>query len=261
MISQAPWPSRAEGIAALHDGTGAGVRVAVLDTGVDAAHAVFDDCKFADFWETLSLGPGMRIQPAESGDPAGHGTAIAGIIHRVAPQAEILSIRVLDASSRQRRHEAIRMGAMFALEQNAAILNCSFGVPGTLLTLPEHLAWTDAAFHRSRIVVGASSNDSVDMPEWPSHLAAVIGVTAADCRENELQMHLEHPVSLAAAGVSVEVPVPGGGTGRVSGSSFAAARVSGMLARLMSVFPGLSPGLAREVLHQCASAREPKWNP
>jgi hypothetical protein len=76
----------------------------------------------------------------------------------------------------------------------------------------------------------------------------VIGVTAADCAEEEIIWRGGRAVEVAAEGLRVEVPLPGGGTNLVSGSSFAAARVSGMLARLVSCFPGLSPSLARETL-------------
>lgn len=248
----APWPSRDECLAAMREGTGMGARVAVLDTGVDAEHEAFGGFPIHGFWEVRAGEEGIVINETQSGDPVGHGTAIAGIIRHQAPLAEIISIRVLDASSRQQRHEVIRAGAMLAIRMNASILNCSFGVPGTAFTLPAHLAWTDSAFHASRIVVAASSNHSVDAPEWPSHLASVIGVAAADCDPGELFLQPGHPVSIVAPGVSIPVPVPGGGSHRVTGSSFATAHVTGILARLISQFPGLSPSMAREALHQAA---------
>jgi subtilisin family serine protease len=105
-------------------------------------------------------------------------------------------------------------------------------------------------------VVAASSNESENLPEWPAHLTPVIGVTAADCSQGTLLLRPGHPVLFAAAGVGITVPVPGGGYAQVTGSSFATARVSGLLGRLLSEFPGISPSMARESLEHFAQEED-----
>jgi subtilisin family serine protease len=243
------WPTAADCAAAFADGSGEGITVAVLDTGVDPSHEMFSGCDFAGFHE-------MRISPAgpvcvacQPGDPVGHGTAIAGLILRLAPRARILSIRVLDAASRQQRHEIIRAGAIAAMDRGCHLLNASFGVPATLFSLPTHLEWADAAFLRGVTVLAAASNLDPDHPEWPAHFATVLGVSAADCRAEACAWRTHRPVPLAASGVNLEVPVPGGGFTTVSGSSFATAHATGLAARLLSRFPHASPAIVREAFN------------
>jgi subtilisin len=248
------WPTRDECLRAMLDGDGSGVKVAILDTGVDPRHPDFKSLRLAGTWGVEMGGGNPVVRPLDGKDPAGHGTAIAGIIHALAPAAEILGIAILGGDQRQHRHEIIRAGAGFALEQGAAILNCSFGVPGTGYTLPIYKAWTDEAFHRDRIVVAASSNHAPELPSWPAFFAQVIGVTACEGGSCEPVMTTpRHHVTIAAPGAGITVPVPGGGRARVTGSSFAAAHVSGLLARLMSRFPGLTPSMAREALEHHAA--------
>lgn len=248
MMPPRPWPTREQALAALHTGTGAGVQVAILDTGVDAAHPWLAGLHLTGSWKA-DVHASTEVAPE---DPVGHGTAIAGIIHRLAPAAAVLAIRVLGADQRQQRHEVIRRGAHLAIAHGAAILNCSFGVPGTAYTLPLYKAWTDHAFHAGRLVVAASSNLDPDAPEWPAFFPQVLAVTAAECPPETVGWRDQQPVPLTAAGDGIRVPAPGGGESTVSGSSFAAAHVSGLLARLLSQFPGLSPSLAREALEHLA---------
>ncbi len=248
MVRRRPWPSREACLEALLHGDGTGVKIAVLDTGLDAAHPDFSRLKLAGVWKAGA----DACHAAAPADPVGHGTGIAGIIHRLAPRAELMAITVLGADLRQRRHEAIRSGALHAIREGAAVLNCSFGVPGTAYALPFYKDWTDHAFHCGRLVVAASSNDDPSLPEWPAFFPQVLGIAAGELAPEVLEWCEEHPIPLKAAGSGVTVPVPGGGHARVSGSSFAAAHVSGLLARLLSAHPGLSPSMAREALEHFA---------
>lgn len=249
MTGICPWPTQKECLDALRSGNGAGVTVAILDTGVDISHPDFSSLAFAGAWHVTPDAMCFKVQESEPCDLAGHGTSIAGIIHRMAPQARIMSIAVLDPGLRQHRHEAISRAAEHALRHGAGLLNCSFGVPGTTHTLPVYRSWTGRAFRQRVPVVAASSALST---EWPASFEHVIGVAAESIPPENITHRAGEEVAFAAAGSEILVPVPGGGHGVVSGSSFAAAHVSGLLARLISVFPSLSPSLAQEALEALA---------
>src|SRR5689334_22633565 len=77
--------------------TGRGVRVAVIDSGIEAAHPALDGCVDADDGVALSLvsDDEVVVTPGPHEDLFGHATACAGIIHSIAPDARLTSVRVL----------------------------------------------------------------------------------------------------------------------------------------------------------------------
>ena len=108
--------------------------------------------------------------------------------------------------------------------------------------------WIDAAYVAGIHVVAAGSNLSDSVQEWPAHFPSVIGVGVADCGDDELRYRPERLVSFAAKGERVRVPWIGGGWRLETGSSFAAPRVAGFIARLLSVNPDLRPDLVKALL-------------
>jgi subtilisin len=245
-------PDLDESREAIRGGDGEGVMLAVLDSGISEGHPHFASCRFLQSCEVVESGNFIEVRDCDGSDGLGHGTGVAGIIHKLAPGAGIMSIRVLDGGLRRQRHEAIRLGVRHALSKEAMILNCSFGVPGAPYLLPSYKCWTDEAFLMDRHVVTASSNASVVMPEWPGHLVTTHSVTAGDYGEHEWKYRPGQQIAFEAKGVDVEVPSAGGGHACLTGSSFAAAHFTGLLARLLSAFPELSPSQAREIFRRLA---------
>src|SRR5690349_17564178 len=80
------------------EGTGRGVTVAILDTGVEATHPALEGA-VASCHEVSPQGRSFICRPVTDGDLVGHGTACAGIIHQLAPEAELHSLRVIGRSS------------------------------------------------------------------------------------------------------------------------------------------------------------------
>src|SRR5882724_10123851 len=92
------WISPAEAEAALRRGEGRGVRIAVLDSGVEIGHPTFAGLSLRDDQAIVEGQTCLELVSGEGRDPFRHGTAVAGIVHEMAPAAEIGSIRVLGDS-------------------------------------------------------------------------------------------------------------------------------------------------------------------
>src|SRR5919109_4521374 len=90
------WPERVTRSWALEDSTGKGARVCILDSGIEEAHPLVGN---VDGAVAITIGEDgePRAEPDAEGDLCGHGTACAGIVRSIAPEAELHSVRVLGA--------------------------------------------------------------------------------------------------------------------------------------------------------------------
>ena len=244
------WISPDEAAAAIQRGRGKGVRIAILDSGVEAGHPALGGLVLAD--DLAIVEDGMRLKEARGdGDHFGHGTAIAGILRSVAPEAEIASFRVL-GESLAARTAIIVAGARLAIVRGYHILNCSFGC-----AIPEHVLhykrWVDEAYLGGVHIVAACNNRDFARAEWPGSFSSVLTVNMArTARDGDVFYKAGTLVEFAACGIDVEVPWREGTMKKVSGSSFAAPRVAGMLACLLSEYPGLRPSQAKALFHRLA---------
>lgn len=251
--SPATWITPEQAAAAMRSGRGEGVRIAVLDSGVEWDHADLQGVKVADDLCIEEVDGVLEARPGNREDVFGHGTAVASILHEVAPEAEIGSFRVLDVRN-QSQSEMICFGARLALERGYHILNCSFGarLKSQVLMFKD---WVDDAYLGGIHVVAACNNDDFRKPEWPGDFVSVITVNMLDTPQRD--MIFRNPpgtlVEFAALGVNVGVPWKGGIRREATGSSFAAPRAAGLLARMISVFPKIAPLQAKSLLQQIAS--------
>lgn len=221
---------------------GHGVRIAMVDTGVDASHPDLDErvVEHADF-----VAPGDAAEPG-AGDR--HGTEVAGVIAAVAnnhlgivgvaPDARLLAYRacwaVEDDSGVARCNTytiALALGA--AIESDARIINLSLGGPPD----PLLAELTGYAVRRGTIVVAAVPPDR-RMDGFPVAVPGVIAVASAGDPAAPGEV-------LAAPGDDILTAVPGGHYDYASGSSLAAAHVSGAIALLL----GLRPQLDTDALY------------
>lgn len=212
---------------------GQGVRVAVLDTGVDAAHP-----DLAGAIEGAKDFTGSRSGTA---DRVGHGTHVAGIIGArqndggivgVAPECRLLVAKVLGDDGAG-TSEQVAAGIDWACEQGADILSLSLGSP----ELNEELrAAITRATHRQRFVICAAGNsgraNSVDYPaRWPETIA--VGAVDRDGRLTSFSSRGEE-VDVCAPGQDVLSTYPDGRYAKLSGTSMAAPFVSGVAALLVA---------------------------
>jgi len=206
---------------------------------------------------------GLRLATAEGQgkDVFGHGTAIAGILRKIAPEAEIGSFRVLGEQLRSRTL-IIREGVRLALERGYHILNCSFGC-GREDHVLHYKDWIDEAYLRGRHIVAACNNQDCMKREWPGHFPTVITVNfAGSAAISDGQALFYRPgnlVEFIAPGQDIVVAWLAGAIKKVTGSSFAAPYVAGLLARLISGCPSLSPLHTKTLLQKLASPIHSKF--
>ena len=249
----AAWPTPAEAAHAIESSTGKGVRVTIIDSGIELDHPALNGLKLCD--DIAVASDGMRMQISEGGgvDVYGHGTAVAGLLQKTAPDVEIGSFRALDSQNHSRNF-VIAECARQAIERGYHIINCSFGSRGLPKYVMDFKEWVDAAHVAGVHVVAACSNVSASTREWPAHFPEVISVGTARCECEALDL-FHRPgemVSLAAKGERVEVPWLGK-TWRVeTGSSFAAPVVAGLAARVLAKYPTMPKGLLKPLLEAIA---------
>lgn len=232
---------------------GAGVLVAVIDSGVDANHP-----DLAGVVEAEVDVSGAGQQAGAPADP--HGTAIAGIIaarglvRGIAPAARILSLRAFrpgQSGAPATSTTAVLVVAMDrAMGQGAAILNLSFAGPSD----PLLHRLVKAVGAKGGLIVAAAGNKGPDAPPvYPAGYAEVIAVTATDAADRIYgKANRGAYIAVAAPGVDVLAPGVAKSHQLQSGTSFAAALVSGILALMRERAPGLTLDDARLALMAAA---------
>lgn len=224
---------------------GAGVTVAVLDTGVDASHPALAGHLLpgwnyvGDNVDTADVRYGVDDDENGVADSAvGHGTFVAGIVALVAPRAKILPYRVLDSDGYGSVY-AVAQAILDATAAGADVVNLSFGATDRL-TSPVVADAISRAERAGVVVVGAAGNDGDNTPHYPAAYPGVLGVSALAANTDSLSGFSDWGgwAELAAPGQNVVGPVPGGGYARWSGTSMAAPFVAGQVALLRAVAPG-----------------------
>ncbi len=236
------------GLDAAHQiSTGSGVQVAVLDTGVDAAHPALAGKvvpKF-DFIDDDNMPDDTGNGLDDDGDgfvdeAAGHGTHVAGIVHLLAPAAEIYSYRVLDSDG-QGTVFGVAEAITDAVDSGADVINLSFGTDHKLKSKVLKSA-LDYAKANNVIVIAAAGNDGSDKARYPAAEGSVLAVSAVDAARTEFASFASRGkwVTVAAPGVDITSTVPGGGYATWSGSSMAAPVVAGQAALVKQLQPDIS---------------------
>jgi subtilisin family serine protease len=168
----------------------------------------------------------------------GHGTACAGIIHALAPAADIISVRVLGPDNRG-KGAVFAAGLEWAIEQGASVVNLSLSSRSDAFFDVFH-DLADRAYFANVLLVCAANN--VPGPSYPSLFASVVSVAAHDLPDPWAWFYNPNPpVEFGARGVDVEVAWKGGGRMVATGNSFAAPHIAGLAALIRSRHPGISP--------------------
>ena len=230
--------------------TGKGVTVAVIDSGVDTSHPELEG-KVVESVEARIDGKKVHFDISDSGDSAGHGTACAGIISKIATGAKISSIKVLGAGGLGDGH-AFLAGLEYAIKQKHKVINLSLGTTKPQYFSPLH-DLLDRAYQSGCIVVAAANN--LPQPSFPSVFSSsLISVIKSDMADPmKFGFHFGEVIELTAPGVNVKAPWPGGGYRSLTGNSFACPHIAGIIALLLEKDPNLTPFHVKSALYAIAS--------
>ncbi len=242
--------------------TGKGVKIALIDTGLDAGH------------------PALQGKIIEKADLTGqgftpdiHATMLAGIIaggarqgsttsgssiSGIAPQSEILAVKACQPQSPQAIQArcwsfTLARGLDYAVQHKANIINLSLsgpaGVEDKLMT-----RMVDQAVSRSIVIVAAAGNGGAQGPPgFPAALPKVIAVTAVDAKEQLYSSATRGDfIDLAAPGVEIISTGPGGKLLVASGTSLATAFVAGAAALVLQQQPRMLPQALQTLLERTA---------
>ncbi|NWF28837.1 type VII secretion-associated serine protease mycosin [Streptomyces sp. PKU-EA00015] len=231
--------------------TGKGVRVAVIDTGVDVKNPQLT--KAVDTGSGINLIPknikddnGNKIERGkENGttDTVGHGTKVAGIIAArpvkgtgfvgLAPDATVIPIQQNDAEGHGTA-ETLAQAIRHAIDEEADVINISQDTANAVEPAPALKQAVDSALAKEIVVVASAGNDGLGgnvKRTYPASYDGVLAVASSD-RNNERAQFSQSGdfVGVAAPGVDMVSTVPGGGHCADSGTSFSAPYVAGLAA-------------------------------
>jgi subtilisin len=243
------WPGEITREWAWGGATGAGVRVCVLDSGVETDHPLVGDVQ-----QSIAIsieGDDLTIDENDKeGDLCGHGTACAGIIRSLAPECELASVRVLGAGYTG-SGPVLLEGLRWSIEQGYDVINMSLSTTKAKFAgLLHELA--DSAYFRRTVLVASAHNMPVESYPW--RFSSVISVGSHEQSDPfAYYYNPAPPVEFFARGVDVEVAWIGGGRLVCTGNSFATPHISGLAALVLSKHPELTPFQLKSLLYLTAT--------
>ena len=243
------WPGRVTRDWAWGGSTGKGVRVCILDSGVEADHPLVGDLAGA---VAVEVGEGDEVNVVDDaeGDLCGHGTACAGIVRSLAPDCELYSVRVLGAGFTGSGH-ALLGGLRWAVDEGFDVINMSLSTTKSQFAGLLHEV-ADRAYFRRTVLVASAHNMPVESYPW--RFSAVISVGSHEEPDADTFYYNPNPpVEFFARGVDVDVAWLGGTGARTTGNSFATPHISGICALILGKHPELTPFQLKSTLYLTAS--------
>ncbi|HYE61485.1 MAG TPA: S8 family serine peptidase [Phycisphaerales bacterium] len=213
--------------------TGGGVRLAVLDTGVSThtgiSNQMLPGYNFIE--STINAGDvGNGVDDDSDGlvdELTGHGTFVTGVAGLLAPNAAVIPVKVLNSDGIGTTF-SVAGGIYFAADAGADIINLSFAAPVPSTVVGDAVTY---ASNRGIAIIAAAGNGGSAQPQYPAASPGVLAVAATDLSDYKAGFsNYGTWVDVSAPGVNVIGTLPGDLYAYASGTSFAAAWVSGVLA-------------------------------
>jgi subtilisin family serine protease len=233
--------------------TGKGVSVAVIDSGIDAAHPDLQG-KVKASVEARRDNTRIVFDASDVGDSAGHGTACAGIVSSIAPDVEFYSIKVLGAGGLG-DGQAFLAGLEYAIKNRYNLVNLSLGTTKPQFFAPLH-DLLDRAYQAGCIVVAAANN--LPQPSFPSVFSSsLISVSKhEDADPFNFGFRYGEIIELTAPGVNIRTAWLNNGYRNLTGNSFACPHIVGIIALLLESYPNLTPFQVKSALYAIAEENQ-----
>lgn len=248
------WAPAQIGLSEAHaQSRGAGVTVAILDTGVDLAHPALAG-RLVPGYDFVAMDDTPQEEEGDGpGSAFGHGTHVAGLVALSAPEASIMPLRTLGPEGTGDLWSQM-LALSYAAASGADVINLSFSFGERSKIFDDmvaELSCTTAGYADCRsaqrpgaIIVTAAGNSGANVREWPGASAAPGMVTVGASTELDTLADFSTYgawVPLAAPGENIVSCVPYGGYAAWSGTSMATPLVSGVAALVRSSASGLRP--------------------
>lgn len=228
---------------------GEGITVAILDSGVDAAHP--------DLASQMVSGWNVVSNNTETSDVNGHGTAVAGVVAAatnnnlavasVAWNASLMPVRVTNQSDGWTYWSDIAEGVIWAVDHGADVANISYEISAsdTITSAAQYMR------NKGGVVVASAGNDNTDLGR--SDNPYIITVAATDRGDVKASFsNYGALVDVTAPGNYIMTTKRGGSTGYWWGTSFSAPATAGVVALIMAANPDLTPDEVEAVLEDSA---------
>jgi len=241
------WPERVTRDWAFAGSTGEGVRVCVVDSGVEQDHPLVGGIERA---VVVSGGEGRVVVEDDEGDLCGHGTACGSIIRAIAPDCTLSSVRVLGAGFTG-SGPALLEGLRWAIGEGYDVINLSLSTTKRDFAAVLH-ELADRAYFRRTMLIASAHNMPVESYPW--RFASVLSVGSHEGHDPlDYFYNPTPPVEFFARGVDVEVGWLGGGRIRSTGNSLATPHMAGICCLVLGKHPELTPFQLKSLLYLTAS--------
>lgn len=229
--------------------TGRGVKVAVIDSGVDASHPAVGG---VDGYVSISEGPdgALAYDTEPHDDVYGHGTACAGIVRSLAPECEVYSVKVLGPKL-SGRGTVFAAGLKWAIDNGMHVCNLSLSTSkkefyGVLHEL------ADRAYFGNVMLVASANN--LPIVSYPAMYASVFSVASHNVADPyHFYYNPKPPVEFGAHGINVRVAWMDHGYYVATGNSFATPHIAGLVTRILGKHPDLTIFQMKAVLRALAA--------
>ncbi len=228
--------------------TGKGIKVCIVDSGIEADHPALGNAVKGGV--IVERGPeGPMVLEESHGDLFGHATACAGIVHSLAPEAELYSARVLGPNLKG-GGDALIAGVRWAVESKMNIINLSLST-----RKQDHISslheLADQAYFQNTVIVASANNTPV--LSYPWLFSSVLSVASHNEHDPyTFYYNPKPPVEFTAPGVDLELAWAGKAYATGTGNSYATPHISGIAALILAKHPELTVFQLKTVLYYTA---------